>query len=925
MASAKTANVIAITQLDAPIELSPLIEVLEDPNKSLTYKILSSSPAEFNWQLPTTQVFSGKNLNSRYWFRITLNFQQDFSTQNPVLFIPVQACALYELDLWLPDDLGRVRLVQTGFLRPFFQRDKPSFQYAFDLPKAKGVYTIIGSVYQAEAGFPLLLPFQLLSEEQFDTEYLFSLGLMVSFYAVMSALLLYNACLFVSIREAVYGCYLLFLSTAMFVCMLIDGTMMRFVWPQSATMNAHLVNVVGILLAVFYLGFVQEALGRLLLFPTLRKIFRALAVIAIVAAVANVFSSSIYYSSVTVQIISAVVLPVTLFSIVNAVFHRQSSAIYLLVAELCAISGGTAFMLVIQGVLPLNHFTLWLLHGGYLAEALLLSLALADRTNRAIQAQLTAQNLALDNEKKAHAAMEIATKAKNEFLASVSHELRTPLTSIIGFTENLIEKQLITNAGKEQIHTVLRSGKQLLYVIDDILNLSLIDNHKVNITPQIVATDDLLLPLRTKYRLIATQKGIHYEIDISDDLPTELQIDLDHAQQILHQIITNALKFTDRGKVSVKVNANQALKRLEFFIADSGIGMSAEQLARLFEPFSQLDGSDTRRFSVTGVGLFIAKSLTELMGGTIAVESSMRVGTRFKVVFPYEVIEGHAHIMQPSVSNRPGDNRLESAAIPSLSGRVLYAEDNEDNHRLVKLMVEATGAQLQHVHNGAEAVDAVLGNPVDYYDLVLMDIQMPVLDGVSATQQIKAVRSKTPIIAFSASAMKNAIYENIGFNGFISKPISRSKLYAVLTIYLKSDYYTEESFDSSSRQQLSTAIEKSVALPQAGAMQKAIWDFSDRDLLIADEEIAPLLLQFEANLSLELSHCQQQIELQNWANVRSCLHQFKGAAGGYGHMQLSQLAAEAENKLKKNNMPEFLQTMLDIQSYIKQIEAISMF
>ena len=741
---------------------------------------------------------------------------------------------------------------------------------------------------------------------------------MIAFYAIMGTLLVYNGCLFISIKERHYGYYLLFLSSSTFLCAFIDGSTLQYLWPNNPDLNSRLSNVNASIWGIFYLLFVWEALDRLEFSPILRKIFRNMMAAGIVFTLHNIFTPQLNHAAFLNQFYLGAIMPLTLFSIIKAIRKKIPSAVYLLIAEAFSIIGATIFMLMLQEVVTPNAFTFWSAHGGIVGEALLLALALADRTNRAIEAQLAAQELALENERKAYEAREISTKAKNEFLASVSHELRTPLTSIIGFTENLIDKQWISAPGQQQADTVLRAGRELLRVIDDVLNLSLIDNNQVSVTEQIIKTDALFHKLQTKYRLEAQSKGIQFQLSPDDNLPYAIHTDPDHLQQILYQIIGNAIKFTDIGSVNVHVSFDKASSHLFFIIADTGIGIATDQLDSLFEPFTQADSSDSRRYRGTGVGLFIAKSFTQLLGGTLDVDSTRNVGSRFLLTLPcYSVSRESAH----ELANKSVDNTLRTT--PSLVGQVLYAEDNEDNQNLVKVLVEATGANLDLVNNGKEAVDAVLAHLENQpYDLVLMDIQMPFMDGVTATKQLQARGVTTPIVAFSASAMKDTAYEDIGFHGFISKPVDKHKLYSTLAEYLNQSDDHVISAANDANVQLRDQVEPTAIKPDIDKTTLSEWDFSERTELLADPDFVPLVESFETRLPALLGECRQLKEKQCWDELQKLIHQVKGVAGGYGHKDLTELARQIESEIKNSDYANLDNLFASTDSYLLAVQKL---
>jgi CheY-like chemotaxis protein len=329
----------------------------------------------------------------------------------------------------------------------------------------------------------------------------------------------------------------------------------------------------------------------------------------------------------------------------------------------------------------------------------------------------------------------------------------------------------------------------------------------------------LLHGLETKYRLLAQKNQLMFQINMDQQLPSSIEIDDEHLSQILKQLLDNAFKFTHQGSITLNVTKiagaatheeNGIATQLLFTLIDTGIGIAAGKLAQVFEPFTQVDSSNVRRYGGTGVGLFIAKSFAEKMGGALEINSSEGAGTRCQLTLPYRASSPAyvslektqsvkaVDIPQNSQSAEETDAKLVAPKLvvpklevpkkvqqkPRLHGHVLYAEDNLDNQSLIKLLIETTGAKVTLAENGKQAVDAVT-NSAQPFDLVLMDLQMPVMDGYEATQILKRGGCTTPIIACSASALAEIeATSEVIFDGYLGKPINKLQLYAILREYL---------------------------------------------------------------------------------------------------------------------------------------------
>ena len=386
----------------------------------------------------------------------------------------------------------------------------------------------------------------------------------------------------------------------------------------------------------------------------------------------------------------------------------------------------------------------------------------------------TAQALQLAEAAASEAAA--ANTAKSAFLASMSHEIRTPMNGVLGMATTLLQTGL-TPAQREQAEIIKQSGDALLELLNDILDLSKIEAGKVSVENYHFSVDDLLTSVGALWQTRATQAGLTLTLENSlGDLDC-IYSDGTRLRQILHNLIGNAIKFTRTGSVTVCASAAPTTDdrlTLTFEVIDSGIGMTKDQIAGLFRPFTQADGSTTRKYGGTGLGLTLSKQFAELLGGEMGVESTEGDGSRFwfTVVAP----PGKPELMTPETlpaADQPPPAALEKPL------RILLAEDNHINQQVVGLMLAPLNCSVDVAGNGLEALEAVETRP---YDLILMDVMMPEMDGPTATAAIRALadaeRANTPIIALTANAMKGdrERYVAAGMNDYVPKPIDQDLL-----------------------------------------------------------------------------------------------------------------------------------------------------
>jgi len=382
-----------------------------------------------------------------------------------------------------------------------------------------------------------------------------------------------------------------------------------------------------------------------------------------------------------------------------------------------------------------------------------------------------------------------ANKAKSEFLANMSHEIRTPMNAIIGFSELLAEEEL-TEEQESYLHTIMNSSRNLLRLINDILDFSKIEAGKLQTEIIECNFEQFIGDIESFLRPMATEKGLDFHVLRCDDLPSVILTDPVRLRQCLVNLTGNAIKFTDQGHVYINVSTERRADKdcIRFDVEDTGIGIPDDKKDTIFEAFIQADGSTTRKFGGTGLGLTITRQLVELLGGTISVDSAENKGSVFTILLPAGVDFDTVRTADPykamdELIVTPQPRQTDPQPETAHGGRILVAEDAAANQKLITVLLERLGHTVTVVDNGQLALEAV---EKQEFDLIFMDMMMPVMNGYTATKKLRARGCRLPVIALTANAMKGddqKCYE-AGCNEYISKPIDRQKLKLLLNKYL---------------------------------------------------------------------------------------------------------------------------------------------
>jgi len=483
--------------------------------------------------------------------------------------------------------------------------------------------------------------------------------------------------------------------------------------------------------------------------------------------------------------------------------------------------------------------------------------------------------------------LEFATSCKNEFVANMSHEIRTPLTAIIGFSETMMLKDQTESERNDAVKTIIMSGNHLLQIVNDVLDLSKIEAHKIEYENINHNPFKLLDDIESVIKPQAIEKGLNFSVNIRFPMPKGICSDPLRIRQILLNLCSNALKFTGRGQIYINVSYDTETKTIRYDVTDTGIGIPREKLDTIFTPFEQAESSTTRKFGGTGLGLTLSSKLAEGLGGTLTAASIEGDGSRFTFSLPLtnassELVHNNSDIPQSIKKD------ISSSLSQPVAGKILLAEDNTDNQKLITLYLSRMGLDVDIANNGLEALEK---SKQQDYDLIFMDMRMPEMDGVTATSKIREHDNDTPIIALTANAMKSDQdqFYSAGCNGFLSKPIDITMLSNEISKFL---------------------TPSSKPVNQLEPVFSSVIERGDFDKLVMD---------FVNSLPNDIENALKIFESDNYPKLLDVFHNLKGVSGNYGFPEIVALIEKMEFNLLSENETELRKLFAELTALHKRM------
>lgn len=631
------------------------------------------------------------------------------------------------------------------------------------------------------------VPLKLYSRDTFTANTVQYASLQGLYFGCMLVMILYNLFIFLSVKERSYLYYIFYISLWTLFQASLQGYTFQYLWPENTSWANISIPFFGVLSLFFATLFCRNLLQTEQHLP---RFDNTLVVIswALLAALPFVLFGD-YNTGILLSLASTFVFfNMIIFAAIRISLQGNNTARNFSIAWGIFLISGSASLLGITGILPLEYANVYILQIGSVLEVVLLSLILADRINiiEDEKAKIEAESKRTLIE--ANKQLENSNKLKNEFISTISHEIRTPMNGVLGSAQ-LMQDTLLNDMQKDYLSTIMNSGTTLLEILDNILDYSKIEANKLTIKTETFDLQALLNECRGFFAPLASESNIALNINLQNNTPRYLIGDPVRIKQVLLNLVSNAYKFTSQGQINIHVRPlPDSDLDIYFEIEDSGLGLSQDDQERLFQPFVQLDSTTSRFHGGTGLGLAICKKLTELMGGNIGVSSELGQGSRF-----WFSIHSRAS-SEEKMSTLQNQYELQADCnnqfiCPNL--KVLAVDDNQTNIKVLSGFLDKFQAQADYATNGEEAIHKSI-DMQHGYDLILMDIEMPGTDGYDTTREIRRLERwqrarPQPIVALSAHAISEFEEKALqcGMNDFLAKPVSKTELRNMLQTLLE--------------------------------------------------------------------------------------------------------------------------------------------
>lgn len=762
---------ISVDQSRQSLLIGKQVEILEDVQGTLTLADLLKPSNQASFKLSQEEIPNFGFTSSVFWIRFKINNNDDHSNELILVadYPPLDVVELFadeQIDAALAN--GNLAPKRAGDSVNFSERDladrAPSFHLNFTPNETKVFYM------RVKSSSSMQLPLSLWSTKAFIDRKSNELLIWGSYLGALLIAAIYNFFLYLTIRDTVYVHYVLYVASIVAFQITINGLASQHLWPEFTVLTNYMLliflNGIGIFAAHFSKLFLRMASNT----PLLNKALNvALGILYANLALAFFAPYEIpLLMSIAAFMFGTVVL---IAAGIQAWYVGYKPARIYLIAWFTMLFGSFLYSLKTLGLVPNTIFTNYAVTIGSAVEIILLSFALGDRINTERDEKNKARKQLYDFQQKLMKANEDALEVskqsdqlKKEFLATMSHELRTPMNGIIGGCQ-LLEENLVTGESQAILQSLNDSANQMMGLVNKVLNFSQLIEGKISVDRAVFHIDAVAAYIEETFGGRSYAKGLKFTVAVDPEVSGFYLGDKQKIQHILHDLTENAIKFTHQGRAQIHIqlskslDLNQKEKQIEFRVKDTGVGINKENLDKIFKMFTQGDGSFKRSYGGLGLGLAVVKKYVELLGGQISVDSEIGKGTEFTLTLPLEAV---------SVPD----------TLEHKNAHILVVEDNHTNQMILQGMLKKLGHRVEVTSDGLQAIHRL---EKDSFDLILMDCQMPVMDGFETTKKIRAAQtiySNTPIIAVTANAMAGDRERclSCGMDDYLEKPVKKAIL-----------------------------------------------------------------------------------------------------------------------------------------------------